>query len=374
MTRRRLRVLFLVDYAVAVGGAERVALGLATHLPQDRFEVSLFSTRRTDQDAISACEAAGVRHVNLGKRRTWHLGSLRHLARLIRTGHFDILHAHKFGSNLWGTVLGRLFGVPVIIAHEHTWSYEGDPVRVWLDGHVIGRLVTRFVAVSSADASRMVTLEGVPRDKVIVVPNAWLPHATSGETDIRRELGLAARTPVVGVVAALRPQKVLEVLIAAHARVLETHPDVHLIIAGEGPTRPALDATVREHGIGAHVHFLGRRRDIDALLRDVDVAALSSDFEGTPLFALEAMAAGTPMVSTSVGGLPDLIEDGRTGLLVARRDPDGLAAAISRLVGDPALRARMGAAAAERAKSFTMSAITEELASLYETLAAEAGL
>ena len=128
-----------------------------------------------------------------------------------------------FGSNLWGTLVGSACRVPVVIAQEHTWSYEGAPWRVWLDGQVIGRLATRFVAVSEADAERMVTIEHVPTRKVTVVPTAYVPQPEgSTDTDLRAELGLAPDTPLYGSASNMRPQKALEVMLDAHAKLLET--------------------------------------------------------------------------------------------------------------------------------------------------------
>ena len=231
---RRLRVLTLIDVAFRHGGAERFAVGLATHLPQDRFEPWICSTRVTDAGTARALDSTGIRHISLGRQAKWDVHRMAALARLLRRERFDVLHAHKFGSNAWGTVIGRACKVPVVIAHEHTWSYEGNPLRVWLDGRLIGRLATRFIAVSRADAERMVSIEGVPREKIVVIPAAayWARAASDGG-DLRAELGLSAATPLIAVAAILRPQKALSVMLEAHALVLERVADVHLAIAGQ---------------------------------------------------------------------------------------------------------------------------------------------
>jgi hypothetical protein len=124
---RRLRILFLIDHILGRGGAERAAAALAMYLPRDRFDVWMCSTRETDPAALAALAERGVRHVAVGRRSKWDVHRLATLVALIRRERFDILHAHMFGSNLWGTLIGRACGVPVLIAHEHTWSYEGDP-------------------------------------------------------------------------------------------------------------------------------------------------------------------------------------------------------------------------------------------------------
>jgi glycosyltransferase involved in cell wall biosynthesis len=367
-----LRVLFLINRVGVVGGAERLATALALHMPRDRIEPWVCSTREGDPRAIRSLAAAGVPHINLGRTAKWQVHRLADLIALVRRQHFDVLHAHMFGSNFWGTLIGRGCRVPVVLAHEHTWSYSDDPWRSWIDGRVIGRLATRFLAVSSADRERMITLEGINPEKAIVMPVPYIPHGGSRTSDIRAELGLDAGTPLIGVAAYMRKQKALDVMVEAHARLLATIPDAQLVMAGDGPCRAGLEAQIRRLGLTRSVHLLGIRDDVDSILRKLDVAAMSSDFEGTPLFALECMAAGTPLVATAVGGLREIITDGETGLLVPPRDPDALASAISRLLTDRSLAARLASRAAERCSEFKIAAVATRYADLYEQLLSEA--
>lgn len=376
MARGRVRVLFLIDKLGEQGGAERFALGLAAHLPRDRIEPWVCVSRQATEGALETLRSAGVPCVVLGRRTRWESHRMLGLARLLRQQRFDVLHTHMFGSNLWGAVLGRLTRVPVVIAHEHTWSYEGNPARAWLDGNLIGRLVTRFVAVSSPDAQRMIEQEGVPAEKVVVLPTAHVPRA-EGDGNIRDELGLDDATPLVATVAVLRPQKAIDVLLDAFALVLKRFPAGRLVIAGDSvmrsdgtrdPFRQTLEGRAHELGIEASVHFLGVRHDVDAILRAADLAALSSDFEGTPLFSFECMAHGAPLVATAVGGVPDVVEDGVTGVLVPPRDPRALAGAICDLLADPERRASMSAAAARRLGNFAIGSLATRFADLYEEL------
>ncbi len=215
---RRLRVLTLLDRASPQGGAERFAIGLAQHLPQDRFEPWVCSTRGAAPEVEEALATAGVKYVNLGRRRKADIYRFQRLASLLRRERFDVLHAHKFGSNAWGSTFGRAFGVPVIVAHEHNWSYSGDRLRVWVDRWVISRFATRFVAVSAANRERMIALEHVPPAKIVVLPTAYIAHSVVGG-NIRSELGLSQQTPLIAVAAVLREEKALEILIEAHSMV-----------------------------------------------------------------------------------------------------------------------------------------------------------
>ncbi|MGI9185286.1 MAG: glycosyltransferase family 4 protein [Solirubrobacteraceae bacterium] len=365
----RLRVLSLVDVATDQGGAERFAIALATHLPANRFESWICATRSVEPQVIGTLRSAGVRHIALERRGKWDVLRLLRLVRLLRRERFDVLHAHKFGSNLWGTLIGRACRVPVIIAHEHTWSYQGDPLRAWLDGRVIGRLATRFIAVSKADQERMVSVEHVPRGKIVVIPaSVYISRPGSSGPDLRTELGLASDTPLVVVVAVLRPQKALSVLLEAMLEIRNRGLDAHLVIAGDGACREPLEQHTRDLGLQDAVHFLGRRSDIDAILRCADVAALSSDYEGTPVFIGECVVNRVPVVSTAVGGIPEILEDGRTALLVPPRDPTALATAIHRLLADPSERERMASTAATELARLTIDAVAERVGRLYEDL------
>ena len=367
---RRLRVLFLIDKISDSGGAERFTLGLATHLPRDRFDIWVCCTRSAEPAAVEILRAAGVRHVSLRRRSKYDIYRLGGIARLHHRHHFDVLHSHMFGSNVWGALIGTACRIPVRIAHEHTWSYEGDPLRRWLDGYVVGRLVTRFIAVSERDAERMVSIEHVPAEKVLMIPSAYVPRAGE-DRDIRIELGLDAGTPVLGAVAVLRPQKSLSVLLDAMPLVLQTRPGTHLVIAGDGPCREELVRQTRGLGLSDHVHFLGLREDAEAILRSVDIAVISSDYEGTPLVAYECFANRTPLVATAVGGLPAMIQDGVTGRLVPARDPEALAGAISELLSDPEERRRLAGAAAASPVNFHIEDVARRFCTLYEQLATD---
>jgi glycosyltransferase involved in cell wall biosynthesis len=365
-------VLYLIGYLADSGGAERFALGLATHLPRDRFEPYVCAPRGAAPIAVQTLAEAGIPFIGLGRKAKWDVHRLAGLAKLVREHGFDVLHSHMFGSNLWGSLVGTACKVPVVIAQEHTWSYQGSPLRVWLDGYVIGRLATRFVAVSRADAERMVSIEHVPSRKVVFIPTAYVPQA-DGDTqgDLRAELGLPADTPLYGSGSGMRPQKALEVLLDAHALVLRKLPRAHLVLAGDGPSRAPLERRVRELALGDSTHFLGARSDVDSVIRAFDVAAMSSDFEGMPLFALECFANRTPLVATAVGGLNEIVDDGRTGILVAPRRPDLLAAAIEGLLCDPARRERLATAARAELEAFRIEAIAARYADLYEQLLRE---
>ncbi|HMN97909.1 MAG TPA: glycosyltransferase [Miltoncostaeaceae bacterium] len=349
MIAERLRVLTLIDLLEGAG-AERTAVELAIRLDRDRFEPMVCATRSPECEATARLRAAGVPVMRLGRTSPVGVHAWAPLMRLLRAGSVDVLHAHKFGSNAWGTLLGRLTRVPVVIATEHTWAYKGQPVRKLAD-HLIGRSAAAFVAVSELDRRRMVAFERVPFGKTRVIPTGLVPHRhEDGEQgDLRTELGIPPDAPVIGTVCAIRTQKRLDVLLDAFTIVRRRHADARLIIVGDGPGFADLQHDVAARGAGDAVALLGRREDVPVLLRALDVFAISSDFEGTPLSLLEAMAAERPVVSTGVGGIPDVLgRDGACGILVPPGDPAALADGLRVVLEDPGLGRRLGAAAAQR--------------------------
>lgn len=377
VTERKLRHLTLVDRIGSFGGGERLAVEISKRLSPERFDRSLCATRwgpklesrPTRARALDDLSHHGVKFVGLERKHALGLRSWRQLLALMRRERIDILHAHKFGSNLWAALLGPLAGVPVIVAHEHTWSFEGGAWRRFIDRHVIARRCDVVVAVSREDRRRLVELEGIRPERVIHIPNGIpAPPPPTGAVE-RDGLGLHEDDLVVGTVGVLRPQKALDVLVQAAAILRAEFRRLRVLVVGAGPEYEALEKLIGELNLSSTVRLLGYRTDVPELLPIFDVAASSSDFEGSPLSILEYMEAALPVVSTRVGGVPDLVEDGVTGLLVDRGDPGALARAIAELLRDPERRAQMGRTARDRRRrEFDIDVTVERIEQLYEHL------
>jgi glycosyltransferase involved in cell wall biosynthesis len=350
------------------GGAEVFTTGLAAALPRDRFDVRLCVTRYAEGFLVDQLRSNEIPLLALGRRSSRDVLPFWRLRDYLREEGIEVLHTHLFGSNLWGSLVGRSAGVPAVIAHEHTWSYEGQPLRKFLDGRVIGRLANAFIAVSRRDGERMVALERVPADKVDVIPAAFVPRENDPEADLRAELGISRGARVIGTAVGLRPQKALDVAIDAFSRVFETMPDAHFVVAGDGRCSDAWERHAHQIGVSERVHFIGPRSDIAGIIGSFDVATLSSDFEGTPVFLLEAMAYGAAIAATDVGGVRDVVGGEETALLVPPRDPEALGAAYLALLGDPDRRAKMTRAAKDRLEEFSIERVSERIARLYESL------
>lgn len=371
----RTRVVVLLDSIRRPGGGERLAVEGLVRLDPGEFDRTMCLTRWSDgfevepqsREILDRLRGEGIRVVGLNRASRFNLLAWMPLVRLLRGG-TDVIHGHLFGSNLWATIFGRLCRTPVVIAHEHMWAYSGGRLRPLLDRHVIARFSDAFVAVSEQGRRRMIELERIPSDDIVLIPNGIEGLPPGDGARVRRELGIPEDAPVVGSVGHLRAEKAFEVLIEAGAMLGD---DAHLLIAGEGPERDRLQRLSAELGLSDRVQMPGARSDIPDLLAAFDVAVCCSDFEGGPLSVMEYMGAELPIVATDVGGLPELIADGKTGLLVPPRDPNALAVAIRRLLGDQELASRLGAAAAElRAAEHDVSVWSERITGLYRELLA----
>jgi glycosyltransferase involved in cell wall biosynthesis len=347
------------------GGGERVAAAVTAALDPERFDRALCVTRPSPHDQLEELRGAGVTVIELDRRRRLQPLAWLPLVRHARRHGVDILHCHKFGSNAWGAVTARLIRAPVLVTHEHSWSFTGDRRRMLVDRHVIAPRAAAMVAVSSLDARRMVEIEHLPRDKVRVIPNGIVTPRVADPLALRRELAIDPAVPVVGFVGRLRPEKRVDLILAAAATLLSERK-LHVVLVGAGPEEAALRDQVREAAIADAVTFLGFRSDATTLAAGFDVAVLASDREGAPLTLLEYMALGRPIVATSVGGIPEIVEDGRHAMLVPPGDAAALAGAIGRLLGDPTERLRLGAeAAARQAAQFSFDEMTRRVESLY---------
>jgi glycosyltransferase involved in cell wall biosynthesis len=253
------------------------------------------------------------------------------------------------------------------VSHLHIENHFRRATRPLLAGldSATARLCARLVAVSE-DTKRAYERQGYPRGRIEVVYNGVEPGGSV--RDVRSELGVPDGRPLVGEVGRLCDVKGQRELIAALAQL----PNVHAVLLGAdvergGAFQAELERDAERLGVRDRVVFAGHREDAAGLLGGLDVLALPSWTEGLPLVVLEAMARGRAVVATPVGGTPEVVEDGETGLLVPPRDPDALASAIRRLLDDPGLRERMGEAGRQRvAERFSADQMIARLLAVYD--------
>ncbi|MGH2874087.1 MAG: glycosyltransferase [Solirubrobacteraceae bacterium] len=355
------------------GGAEKLAYEFARRLDPDRFQSALCTIRtpdpsraESDRDDGRTLSEHGVIRVNLGQRgpvlltpRAW-----LHLYRLM-AGKVDVLHAHMPRASIPGALLARLARVPVVVSHEHGSTLAGRRLRPLLDREAVARLSNVIVAVSEWDRRNLIEHARVPPDAIRVIYNGIdRPLKPGGD----RSSGLRPSddTPLIGAVGRLYHEKDYPNLIRAVALLVARGRAVRCVIVGDGPCEAQLRALIAELHLTEAVQLTGRREDVSAIVGDLDVAVLSSIWEGIPLAGLEYMAAAAPIVATAVGGLPEMIRDGTDGLLVAPGSPEALADGIAGLLDDRALARRLGESARARQRlEFELDTVVDRLQALY---------
>lgn len=339
-----LKVVHAVP-SLDVGGLERNVVNqirLAPGLGQD---VTVICLERPGFLAPQA-EALGARVVCLGKPPGVRLGLIRRVAMVLRELGPHVVHTHDVGTLFYTGPAARRAGVPLIVHTEHG---RGDYPRLRrrLLGRLAGRYARPFYCLTEDMAAWVTSHRIVPPRKIRLIFNGIDTARFREPCDpgaIRRELGIPPGAPVVGTVGRLSEIKRQDVLIRAFARIRGGVPDAHLILVGDGPLRQSLGELAGRLGLDARVHFAGFRPHSAPYLRAMDVFALTSRSEGMPQAALEAMVVGLPVVASRVGGLPELIDHGRTGFLVEPGDEPGLAEALLELLSDPGRSGRMGEA------------------------------
>ncbi len=281
----------------------------------------------------------------------------------------DLVHLHTGRATWLGGLAARLARRPAIT----TRRMDRPLARGWKTRLVYGHLVRHAVAISPAVA-RQLERAGVRPGRTSTIPSAveLRPADAAERAAARAALELADGAPVALVLAALVVRKGIDVLLEALADA--RLGALVLLVAGEGPEREALAARARSLGLGPRARFLGRRDDREALLAACDLLCLPSRHEGLGVAALEAMAAGRPVVATNVGGLGEAVVDGRTGLLVPPDDAPALADALARLCADAALRERLGRAGPGRvAEGFRAEQMVAAYEALYRAVLAAGG-
>jgi glycosyltransferase involved in cell wall biosynthesis len=294
---------------------------------------------------------------------------------LIRRERPDVVHTHTAKAGMLGRVAAWLAGVPLVVHTFHGHVFHGyfSPLRTRVFVAIerwLARRTHRLVAVS-ARVRDEVLAHGVGRPERFHVVPVGLDLRRFAECDpqrgeLRAELGLSPEAPLVGIVARLVPIKRHEVFLAAAAAVLRQRPACRFVVVGDGERRRALEEQARDLGIAEGVLFLGWRRDLERIYADLDLAVLTSANEGSPVSLIEAMAAGVAGVGPRVGGVPDVIDDGTTGVIVPPGDAAAVAGTIVRLLADVELRQKMGAAARERAlRRYGADRLVADIAALY---------
>lgn len=351
--RERINVCQVV-HGLPIGGAEVLVSRIVREL-SDRHRFVIACLDQIGELGESLADE-GIKVVHLGRQPGFDWRCVRRLRRLCADERIDVIHAHQYTPFAYA-VASRVFGQrPPVIFTEHGRFYPDYPnlkrkVFNWL----LPDKRDRFIAVGEAVRQALILNEGLPARRVEVVYNGIAPSTfqrSPAERDqVRSQLGLRNNEFAVLQVARLDTIKDHATAVRAIAVARSSYPTLKLFVVGDGPERKAIEQAIKVESMQDGVVMLGSRQDVPSLLAAADAFLLTSLSEGIPVTIIEAMAAGVPVVATAVGGVPELITDGRTGLLRPVKDAAGLGEAIVRLARNQTLRQQMASEARERVRT-----------------------
>lgn len=347
MGKEKINLLHVV-LEMGIGGLQRLITDTTLAMDRDRFNIEVVCLDELGCFA-EVLQAEGVK-VSLLRRHDRHLAFYPfRLARFMRQRNSHVVHMHP-GSFIFGILAAQLARVPVTIYTEHGRGVPEHPLRT-LEDRVSGIFVDRIIAVSKELELYLADAIKLPARKICTVINGIrtveFAHRPKNPK-LLAEFGISPDTRVLGTVARLDPIKDQMTMLRAFQAVRERIPNVRLLMIGDGPARPELEAYAVASGIEKSVTITGQRNDVPALINLFDVFLLTSLREGTSISLLEAMSSGVAPIVTNVGGNPAIVNDGIDGLLVEPRNPNALAEAIIALLLDDNRRQSIASAAAAK--------------------------
>ena len=372
-----LTVLYLMT-ELDVGGAQQALFRFLSGLDRQRFRPVVACLYNGRGDVGRQISQLGIPVIDLAMQPKWRLDAVWRLGRLIRQEKPVILHAWMIHANILGRIIGRINRVPVVIISRRTQNLDGWG-REWVNRQLVG-WSDATIAVSEAVRQVEIDRAGADPSNVVTIHNGvdagrYDQIDASARARIRSKFNTPPEALVIASVGRFHPVKGFADLLAALPRVHARFPAVVLWLVGDGELRPTLEAQARRLGLEDAVVFTGMRADIPEILTAVDLFALASHVEGMPNAILEAMAAGLPVVATRVGGVPEVVVDGQTGLLVPPQDDAAMARALMRLIEDAPLRQSFGLTGRRWVREqFDLAATRQKTVDLYGRLLQEKGL
>jgi sugar transferase (PEP-CTERM/EpsH1 system associated) len=364
--RPRIKIGHVV-HRMGIGGMERVVATLVEGVDKKEFTSSVYALAGGG-DLMRELEEKGYGTRILAKGPGFDPFLPLRLARLFRQDGIDIVHCHNFGAFAYGALGARMARVRGVVYTAHGPVFPSRGRQAFFQRLP---LADRVVTVSEYLRRGAVEEGGLDPSKVVTIRNGvdygkYAKGDTSKAGERRREIGAGDSEAVIGVVARLSPEKDHATLLKAFASVCAGRSGVRLVVVGDGELMPQLKEMCRALRIEECTVFLGERTDVADLLGALDVFVLSSKDEGLGITLLEAMAAGVPVVATSVGGVPEIVEHGVTGIMVPSGDDAVLADAIAWVLGHRETAAEMALRAGDRvAERFTIDRMIESYESLY---------
>lgn len=375
-TIAKLKILQLIT-ELDVGGAEKVLLSLVKKLNRDKYMV-MVAYLKGEGRLAEDFRNAGIEVFDLRMRNRMASGAVIRLYRLLKRENIKILHTHLIQADICGFLAGKMAGVPVIISTKHNPDEfrKRRSIPVWLDG-IFANRSDKIIAVSNAVRDFLIKWERISEDKFTVIHNGVdlddfnLKESASATsiTAKKKELGIDSSSQVVGSIGRLDEQKGHRFFLEAIPEILKRVQRVKFLIVGDGPLRSKLEKLSEKLKISQNVIFTGIRHDVPEILAIMDVFVLPSIFEGFGIVLLEAMAMERAVVASKVGGIPEIVDDGLTGILIKPANPPEIANSVITLLKNPEKAKQIGETGRKRVKeTFSADSMVKRVETLYGEL------
>ena len=370
----RLNIVHICDHLGWEGsrmhGVKRLFAWMIPRFDRARFNVSLISLRRKDlsEDTL---EQFGIDVTYLGRHK-FDPGTFPALLRVLSAKRADVVHMHGYGATTFGRLCAWRLRIPSIL-HEHA-NHTDTPWFQKVADRVLAPHTDLAIAVSESTAEFTTRARLMPAERTKVVylgsplDEFARPRSADEIASARASLGLTPDTIAVGTVTRLMPSKGNEYLVAAVPEIAKRQPRARVLIIGEGELDDALRAQANALGLGDRLMFVGFRRDVAEVLSALDLVVFPSLWEGTPLTAFEALAAGKPIVATDADGLLDILTSGHDAMIVPKRDSRALADSVVALIEDPARAAALSQGARRTGAKYDIAMFVRKMERLYEIL------
>ncbi|WP_298447401.1 glycosyltransferase [uncultured Marinobacter sp.] len=368
--KKALRVLHLT-FNMGIGGTEQVIRQLVQGMASQSVESEILCIDGHIGPLGEALQQSGVPVYKLARKQGFDWSLIKAIRKCLREGRFDVVHCHQYTPWVYGWLGAWRTDTKVVFTEHGRFYPDRHRHKAMFANPIMAMLTPDIVAISSATKDALVRFEYIPRKKVRVIYNGIDPLQKNGleAQKIRDRLGVRKDAFVVGTVSRLDPVKNQSMMLRAFKEFSTKNPDAVLLMVGDGPDKEKLVGLATEYGINQKTIFTGFINNPLHYLAAMDVFLLSSHTEGTSMTLLEAMSLGMPVVATRVGGNPEIIEDGVTGILTEPDDFFGFSNAIESLRDDAVLREMIGIAANLRfTEKFSAAAMTASYRAVYTSL------
>ncbi len=371
--KKKIKILHLT-FDMAIGGTEQVIRQLVENTDMDKFDVSILCIDNKIGDIGQQLLKQGIKIISLNRQPGFDTHLIKEIRQIIRLEQVNVLHCHQYSPYVYGVLAAFMTQVKVIFTEHGRFYPDSSSWKRRLINPLLAHITNQITSISKATKQALIDFEFLPADKIKIIYNgiANLSNQKYDQQAIKKELGISSDELVLGTISRLDPIKNHKMLFSAFKEINDKIPETRLLIIGDGPLRQELEQQCRELEIIEKVIFTGFKVKPQQFLKCMDIFLLPSFSEGTSMTLLEAMSFSKPCIVTNVGGNPEIVIDGKTGLVTANDDKNALIKACLQLLKSRHLQYQYGKAGKERfLDKFIVQKMVDQFQFLYQDLGSD---